>query len=226
MPQVPPQPPARDDLAAVAIDVVVAGVDDDGALSVVLAPLPPNSPFAGAWALPGRRVRVAEDLETAARDVLVSFAGLAETRHLEQLATFGRPDRDPRGRVVSVSYLALTAGRPALAGAARWWKVDDHLPLAFDHDEILAAAVERLRARITYSNVAYGLLPDEFTLSDLQAVYESVLGREVDKRNFRKRVLALGMVVEAAGMRRGSHRPAQLYRFATHKLVLLDDVVV
>jgi 8-oxo-dGTP diphosphatase len=216
----------RDEFAAVAVDVVVASIDADGALAVVLAPLPADSPSPGRLALPGRRVREAEDLETAARRVLADVAGLTEPRHLEQLATFGRPDRDPRGRVVSVSYLALTPGTPLLAGDARWWPVAALPPLGFDHDDIVASGVERLRARLTYSNVAYGLLGDTFTLSELQAVYESGLDRPVDKRNFRKRVLALGMVEEAEGMRRGSHRPAQLYRFARRELVLLDDVVV
>jgi 8-oxo-dGTP diphosphatase len=216
----------RDDLAAVAIDVVVASIDAVGALALVLAPLPEDSPFPGRWALPGRRVREAEDLEVAARDVLAVVTGLARPRHLEQLATFGRPDRDPRGRVVSVSYLALEPATPSVARGARWWPRAELPPLAFDHDDIVASAVERLQARLTYSNVAYGLLEDRFTLSELQAVYESVLGRPVDKRNFRKKVLGLGMVTEAEGMRRGSHRPAQLYRFAEPGLVLLDDVVV
>lgn len=217
--------PARDDLAAVAIDVVVVSIAEDGSPAVVLAPLPDDTPAPGAWALPGRRVQVAEDLETAAHRVLAGFAGLTEPRHLEQLATFGRPDRDPRGRVVSVSYLALAPGTPLLAGEARWWPLAGHPPLAFDHDEIVATALDRLRARLTYSNVAYGLLPATFTLSELQAVYESLLGRAVDKRNFRKKVLALGMVEETAGMRRGSHRPAQLHRFTADELVLLDGVV-
>lgn len=215
----------RHDLAAVAIDVVVASIDPDGRLVVFLAPLPPDTPFPGAWSLPGRRVRVAEDLEIAARRVLAGFAGCADPRHLEQLATFGRPDRDPRGRVVSVSYLALQPETPDPGGAARWWAVEERPPLAFDHDEIVETAVDRLRARLTYSNAAYGLLPDTFTLSELQAVYESVLDRPVDKRNFRKKVLAIGMLTEAEGMRRGSHRPAQLYRFTEPGLVLLDDVV-
>lgn len=220
-----PRGPAREDLAAVAIDVVVVSLDEERAPVVVVAPLPDDAPFPGALALPGRRVRVAEDLETAARRVLAGFAGLGEPRHLEQLATFGRPDRDPRGRVVSVSYLALLAGTPALAGDARWCPLAEHPALAFDHDEIVASAFDRLRARLTYSNVAYGLLPETFTLSELQTVYESLLTRPMDKRNFRKKVLSLGMVEETAGMRRGSHRPAQLYRFSTCELVLLDGVI-
>ncbi len=218
--------PAREDLAAVAIDVLVLSIDGEGRLMVALAPLPEDTPFPGAWALPGRRVRVAEDLEVAARRVLGGFAGMAEPRHLEQLATFGRPDRDPRGRVVSVSYLALQPVTVPLRGDARWWPLEERPALAFDHDEIVATGLDRLRARLTYSNVAFGLIGDTFTLSELQAVYESVLGRPVDKRNFRRKVVALGMVAETDGMRRGPHRPAQLHRFAMIELVLLDDVVV
>jgi 8-oxo-dGTP diphosphatase len=175
-------------------------------------------------ALPGSLVRPDEDLEAAAQRVVTDVAGLGRPRHSEQLATFGRSDRDPRGRVVSVSYLALVP-RPLPLTNAGWCPVDDPPALAFDHAEILASAVERLRAKLSYSNVAYGLLPDAFTLSELQAVYEAVLGRVLDKRNFRKKVLGLGMVTEAEGMRRGPHRPAQLYRFCMDRLVILDDVI-
>jgi 8-oxo-dGTP diphosphatase len=217
---------SRGDLAAVAVDVVVLTLDASGELLAVLAPPTAAVGDPDAWALPGRRVRGDEDLETAARRVLVELAGLTDPRHLEQLATFGRPDRDPGGRVVSVSYLALQAHPLSLEGAARWWPVSALPLLAFDHAEILESALDRLRARLGYSNVAYGLLPDTFTLSDLQAVYSSVLDRDIDKRNFRKKVLTLGLVVEAEGMRRGSHRPAQLYRFARTGLVLHDAVIV
>lgn len=213
------------DLAAVAVDVVVLALDDEGTVQVVLAP-PRSTASVESWALPGRRVKGDEDLEVAARRVLVELAGLTEPRHLEQLATFGRPDRDPKGRVVSVSYLALQPEPLQLEGGAVWWPVGDLPPLAFDHAEILSSAIDRLRARLGYSNVAYGLLPETFTLSELQAVYSSVLDREIDKRNFRKKVLGLGMVVEAEGMRRGSHRPAQLYRFAHSDLVLHDVVII
>lgn len=210
---------------AVAVDVVVFSIDDQGVLQTVLAPPRLREPFRGEWALLGRRVRVEEDLGTAARAVLEEFAGITGPRHLEQLATFGAPDRDPRGRVVSVSYLALLPQPQALKGGATWFALGGVDELAFDHEAILASALGRLRAKLTYSTVAYGLLPPEFTLTDLQAVYESVLGRSLDKRNFRRKVRALGMVEEAAGERRGAHRPARLYRFSRTGLVLLDDVI-
>jgi 8-oxo-dGTP diphosphatase len=96
--------------------------------------------------------------------------------------------------------------------------------LAFDHEQILASALQRLRGKLSYSNVAYGLLPEDFTLSELQRIYEAVLGGQLDKRNFRKKVLAVSMVTEAPGQRRGPHRPAQLYRFSRRELTVLDDV--
>ena len=170
-------------------------------------------------------MREDEDLETAVLRILADGPGLARPRHLEQLATFGAPDRDPRGRVFSASYLALVPRPTPVHVSSAWWAVADPPPLAFDHSDILSTALHRLRGKLSYSNVAYGLLPDTFTLSELQAVYEAVLDRELDKRNFRKKVLALGVVVETEGQRRGPHRPAQLYRFSDAALVVLDDVL-
>lgn len=213
-------------VVAVAVDVVTFTLDDEGRLLVVLSPPRRREPYRGEWALPGRRVRDDEDLETAARAVLREFAGLGRPRHLEQLASFGAPERDPRGRVVSVSYLALLPQTAPLDVGATWTRVADVPPLAFDHEEILEVGVARLRARLAYSTIAYGLLPDAFTLSELQAVYEAVLDRPLDKRNFRRRVTTLGLVTEAQGRRHGPHRPAQLYRFPDRGLVLLDEAIV
>lgn len=209
---------------SVAVDVVVLTVGEDGALRCLLVDRV-HPPFAGSPALPGVTVAVREDLDDAASRALRDRAGLTQLRHVEQLATFGAPDRDPRGRVVSVSYLALLPEPPAAGPEAAWRSVRDLPPLAYDHDGILASARARLRSKLAYSNVAYGLLPDEFTLRELQAVYEAVGGHEIDKRNFRKKVLALGMLATAPGQRRGPHRPAQLYRFARPGLALLDDVI-
>jgi 8-oxo-dGTP diphosphatase len=209
---------------AVAVDVVVLTLCPEPAPELlVLAVCRDREPYSGAWALPGGSIRPDEDLEEAARRVLAESLG-HEPRHLEQLASFGAPARDPRGRVVSVSYLALLP-EPVEPRNGRWRAASAPEALAFDHAEILTSAVERLRGKLSYSNVAYGLLPEEFTLSDLQTTYEAVLGRALDKRNFRKKILSLGMLREGEGQRRGSHRPAQLYRFATPALVLLDDVI-
>lgn len=166
---------------------------------IVLAVRRRHEPFRGTWSLPGGSVCRDEDLEEAARRVLCEGLGPHQPRHLEQLASFGAPDRDPRGRVVSVSYLALLPAPVEPRSTGRWWLVSAPPELALDHSEILASAIERLRGKLSYSNVAYGLLPQEFTLSDLQSVYEAVLGRALDKRNFRKKVLSLGMLEEAEG---------------------------
>jgi 8-oxo-dGTP diphosphatase len=212
----------------VAVDVVAIALEDDGAgagTPVFLTLRRPRPPFAGDWALPGTLVREEEDLSQAVLRILADGPGLPRPRHLEQLATFGAPERDPRGRVFSVSYLALVPRPVAVRETAAWWPVAQPPALAFDHDVILHSAVDRLRGKLSYSNVAYGLLPDTFTLSDLQAVYEAVLDRPLDKRNFRKKMLSLGMLEETEEQRRGPHRPAQLYRFRDAALVVLDDVI-
>lgn len=211
-----------DEPVYVAVDVVCLTLQAE---TIVLMVRRSHEPFLGAWSLPGGSVRRDEDLEEAARRILSEGLGPHQPRHLEQLASFGAPNRDPRGRVVSVSYLALLPKPVEPQSAAQWWPVSAPPELAFDHGRILVSAIERLRGKLSYSNVAYGLLPEEFTLSELQAVYEAVLDRAIDKRNFRKKVLSLEMLEEAEGQRRGSHRPAQLYRFTAPGLVLLDDVI-
>lgn len=213
----------------VAVDVVAVALEEDGSPAGTPAFLTlrrPRAPFAGDWALPGTLVRQDEDLQEAVLRILADGPGLPRPRHLEQLATFGAPDRDPRGRVFSVSYLALVPRPTQVRSTAAWWPVASAPALAFDHAVILGSAIQRLRAKLSYSNVAYGLLPDTFTLSELQGVYEAVLDRELDKRNFRKKVLALDLLAETEGQRRGPHRPAQLYRFRDAALVVLDDVIL
>jgi 8-oxo-dGTP diphosphatase len=215
----------------VAVDVVVLALaaEDEGEslrMPLFLSARRGTEPFSGQAALPGSLMLPDEPLERAAERVLAAV-GLdgGSVRHLEQLATFGRLDRDPRGRVVSVSYLALQPAPATSATPARWLPARDPPGLAFDHGEILATALRRLRGKLSYSTVAYGLLPDEFTLSELQGVYEGVLGRPVDKRNFRRKMLGLGVLSETGGQRRGPHRPAQLYCFIRHGLVVYDDLL-
>jgi 8-oxo-dGTP diphosphatase len=203
----------------VAVDVAVFTVVGD-ALHVLLVQ-PRAGPFAGRWALPGGRVRPEEPLDAAARRELAAHAGLRRV-HLEQLYTFGHPERDPHGRVVSVAYVALVAPRaraPRVAdGEAKyarvaWRRARALPPLAYDHRAVVRLALARLRAKLEYTNLVYTLLPPAFTLGELQAMYEAVLARRLDRRNFRKKILALGLLRPLARLRRGAHRPAALYAF-------------
>ncbi|MDH4109118.1 MAG: NUDIX hydrolase [Gammaproteobacteria bacterium] len=175
-------------------------------------------PYEGLWALPGGFVAIDESLRRAAWRELKEETGVNAV-YLEQLYTFGRPDRDPRERVISVAYLALlppgTARVTADSDAAEadWWPANDLPALAFDHERIVAKAIGRLRGRLGYSSMALQLMPAEFTLPELQAAYEAILGEPQDRRNFRKKILSLD-IVEPTGQtsRRGAHRPARLYR--------------
>jgi 8-oxo-dGTP diphosphatase len=177
-------------------------------------------PYQGRWALPGGFVLPSESLDEAARRELQEETGLKEA-WLEQLYTFGDPGRDPRGRVITVAYFALVSSdrAPILAGSdatdAQWFAAAGvPSPLAFDHDRIFSVALERLRGKLTYTNIGFELLPEKFTLSQLQRVHEAILGEQLDKRNFRKRIEALGVVKPLRESRAlGAGRPAQLYSF-------------
>jgi len=159
-----------------------------------------------------------ESLEEAALRELEEETGVRDV-YLEQLYTFGDPDRDPRGRVISVAYFALVpadAVRPRAGDDAAdvgWWSMYDLPPLAFDHDRILAYALRRLRYKLEYTAVGFELLPETFTLSELQAAYEVILGERLDKRNFRRKILSAGILEETGTYRTGEGRPAKLYRF-------------
>lgn len=220
----------------VAVDTVVlslagsveadAAADETPSLRV-LAVRRREPPFDGCWALPGRTMGDDEDLDEAAVAALATQTGVAQPRHIEQLATFGRPGRDPRGRAISVTYLGLMPTPVTTEPGAAWLAPDDPArQMAFDHRELIDAGITRLRSKLGYSNVAYGLLPDEFTLAELQRVYEAVLRRPLDKRNFRRKVLGLELLDETGGLRRGAHRPALLYRFTERELVTIDTAAI
>jgi len=206
---------------ALTVDCVVFGLDEeDLKILLIQRALPP---FAGTWALPGGFVRVDETLEDAARRELEEETGLRSV-FLEQLYTFGALDRDPRDRVVSVAYYALvklsdhTVQAATDARDAAWFGVHDVPSLAFDHAEILQLAVDRLRGKLRYQPIGFELLPRKFTLSQLQHLYELVLERELDKRNFRKRVLAMDLLIETDEVQQDvAHRAARLYRFDERK---------
>lgn len=205
---------------ALTVDCVVFGFDGDG-LQVLLIRRG-LEPFIGDWALPGGFVHMDENLDEAARRELKEETSLADI-FLEQLFTFGATDRDPRGRVVSVAYVALVRPdqHPAQgdtdAAEARWHPTDKLPDLAFDHRAIFDKALERLRGKIRYQPVGFELLPRKFTLSQLQGLYEAILGRTIDKRNFRKRLLAFDFVVPLEEFSSGQHRPARLHRFDRRK---------
>ncbi len=200
---------------ALTVDCVVFGFDG-GDLQVLLIRRA-LEPFKNRWALPGGFVHLDETLDEAARRELEEETGLREV-FLEQLHTFGAVDRDPRERVVSVAYFALVKPSAATAATdaaeADWFPVASAAPLAFDHAEILATALERLRDKLRREPVGFELLPPKFTLSQLQRLYEAVLGTALDKRNFRKKVLGYDLLVALKETHReGAHRPAQLFRF-------------
>ena len=196
----------------VSVDVAIFTVAD-GALQVLLVQRPAGAaePFPGQWALPGGFVDVEKDadLQACARRKLREKTGVANA-YLEQLGSWGSATRDPRGWSATHAYFALIPYQePA---EARWFAVNARMRLAFDHGEILAAAVSRLRSKVEYTSLPAFLLPKEFTLTDLQRAYEIVLGRPLEKSAFRTRVLAAGLVEPAGKTRHGPNRPAQMYR--------------
>jgi len=210
----------------VTVDLVIFTVDDKK-LKVLLVRRA-NEPFEGYWSIPGGFLKKGESLEEAASRVMEEKTGVREV-YLEQLYTFGRPDRDPRARIITVTYFALIPWMRLIQPGSRkisdlaWFSVDDVPELAFDHMEILRRAVTRLRAKVSYSSIVYGLLPEAFRLSDLQKMYEIIINEKLDKRNFRKRMLATGLLEETGKKERlGAHRPAMLYQFKTREVVFFD----
>src|SRR6266566_7323251 len=207
--------------AALTVDCVVFGFDE-AELKVLLIERGLD-PFKGKWALPGGFVRVDETIDEAARRELAEEAGLKDV-FLEQLYSFGALNRDPRERVVSVAYYALVklAAHDTKAATdatdARWFPISKAPNLAFDHADILATALPRLKSKVRYQPIGFELLPPKFTLSQLQHLYEAVLGAKLDKRNFRKKVLGFGLLVPLKETQMvGRQRPAQLFRFDADK---------
>jgi 8-oxo-dGTP diphosphatase len=210
--------PSRYPPVAVTVDLAVLTVRLD-ALTVLLVQRG-QPPFAGALALPGGFVRPDETLRQAAGRELAEETGAAfGSVHLEQLASYGDPGRDPRMRVITIAYLALAPELPVPhagtdAAAAAWVPVADATPLAFDHDRILADAVERARSKLEYTPLATAFCPAEFTVGQLRRIYEIVWGAVLDPRNFHRKITGTpGFVVPVAGTTAGGRgRPAQLYR--------------
>ena len=201
--------------AVIAVDAVVFRFHQGKLETLVGEVFAPE--FSGKEGIVGGLIAPSETAEEALTRHLRDKAGINKL-HAEQLYTFSAVDRDPRGRVVSVAYLCLASGEPREGGGDRetnFIPVGKAKGLAYDHDEVIKVALERLRAKLAYTNLAQHLLPSTFTLSELQALYETVLGHELDKRNFRKKVIKVGLV-EPTGEKQGgvANRPAELYRFS------------
>lgn len=202
--------------AVIATDQVVFSLIE-GRLQVLLIKMK-KAPYENAWAAPGGLVNSNEGVEQAAKRVLQEKTGL-KGGYSEQLFTFGDVDRDPFGRVVSVAYLTLlSSSKMKLITTSEydgieWFAIDELPELAYDHKQMIRLAAERLASKLEYTNIVCNLLPDEFTLSQMQEAYEAILGRELDKRNFRKKVLSL-QIVKTTGKRQAGlqSRPALLYR--------------
>jgi 8-oxo-dGTP diphosphatase len=233
--------PSKFERPSVAVDVVLLTVDEGGLVTLLLPRT--EHPFKGAFALPGGFVHLDESLEDAASRVLETKAGLSGA-FLEQLYTFGSPGRDPRTRVISVTYYALVsrahlAAVRAVPGAAPVWgrvdvpwesetggpvlvrenATDRSMVLAFDHAHILGMAVKRIRGKLDYSPIGFQLLPERFTLLDLQRVHEVVLDRPLNKDSFRRRMLTSGQLEATGEHQQGAGRPAELYRFVRRSAV-------
>jgi 8-oxo-dGTP diphosphatase len=211
---------------SVTVDCVVFGLDEED-LKVLLIQRS-LEPFKGRWALPGGFVRMEESLEDAARRELAEEAGVRPGL-LEQLYTFGEPGRDPRGRVITVAYFALVkltdhkVQAATDASEAAWFSVWDMPKLAFDHAEVVATALQRLKGKVRYQPIGFELLPPKFTLTQLQRLYETILEKELDKRNFRKKILSMDLLEELDEVEQDvSHRAARLYRFDHKKYKQLE----
>jgi 8-oxo-dGTP diphosphatase len=209
----------------VAVDTVLFAIKDDR-LKTYLVELR-GGPARGKWAFPGGLVRAGEMLDDAVRRELRASTSLANA-YLEQLFTFGDPSRDPRAHVVSVAYMALISD-PAAVGppsekyvGGEWFEVNELPPLAYDHAQMAAYALKRLKSKLEYTNIAYALLPQEFTFAEFEDLYALILGRPLDRRNFRRRVMAMGLLRLLPHTRRGPHRPAALYSFAQQSLKFIQ----
>ena len=209
----------QDTSIRVAVSTVIItlrrGEYGDGALEMALPlVMRTREPFRDHWALPGGWLRTQESVDAAARRTLAETTGLAPS-YLEQLYAFGAVDRSPT-RVVSIVYWALLRPDHAAAACARenveWFDATALPTLAFDHNQIVEYALWRLRNKMGYSQIAHGLLAEEFTLSDLREVYEVILARKLDPANFRRQVEHSGTLIPTENFRTGSHRPARLYR--------------
>lgn len=210
----------------VAVDLVVFSVQK-GVLKVLLVRLL-KSPFSGLWGLPGGLIHPSERLDEAAVRELREKTGLADV-YMEQLYTFSDPKRDPSHRCISVAHMALLPPKTVALhktekyAGIEWFTLPELGTLGYDHKEIIETAVARLRSKLSYTNIAYSLLADEFTQTELQRTYEAILGRGLDVRNFRRKIAEIGLIQPTGQSRQAeSGRPARLYRFTERKPVVIQ----
>lgn len=209
----------------VTVDLSIFTVNEEQ-LKVMLVRRAEN-PYLGFWSLPGGFLKIGESLDRAAQRVLSEKSGVDDV-YMEQLYTFGEPKRDPRSRVITIAYIALIPWQSLPEPESEkitdltWASVDALPKLAFDHKQILEYAVTRLRAKVSYSNIVHGLMPKQFRLSELQSMYETIINDKLDKRNFRKRMLATGLLKETGKKDiAGAHRPAMLYQFKSKEIIFI-----
>jgi 8-oxo-dGTP diphosphatase len=206
----------KDHRPLVTVDVAIFTLRDNDLQVLLIRRKRP--PCQDMWAIPGGQIHTEEALEAAAQRTLAEETGLSEV-YLEQLFTFGEPSRDPRDRVITVAYFAVVPAAKVVPCATedsvrvRWWSLCSLPPLAFDHAGILQYALTRLRYKLEYTAVGFELLPEQFTLTELQTAYEIVLGETLDKRNFRRKILSAGIIEFCGDHRSGEGRPARLYRY-------------
>jgi 8-oxo-dGTP diphosphatase len=204
----------------VTVDIVVFTIKN-GNLKVLLSQRK-KAPYEAMWAIPGGFIQMGETLEAAAERHLYEETHVKDI-YLEQLSTFGNPNRDPRSRVITVAYYALVSSEKLQEQAKEieWFNVHELPELAFDHKMIVTAGQKCLQNQLKDSNIAFQLLPQMFTLTELQRVYELILNKALDKRNFRKKILSLGILIDTNQTKmEGYHRPAQLYAFKEREKVL------
>ena len=211
---------------AVTVDCVIFGWQPMEKLKFLLIERA-HEPYAGCWALPGGFVDIEEDIDTAARRELQEETGVTDV-FIEQLYTFGAPERDSRGRTISVAYYALVnlnEHQPVAdsdAAQVAWFGLEELPSLAFDHALIVQTAITRLRGKVRYQPIGFELLPPQFTLSELQLLYETILDKPLNKRNFRSKLLKMNILAQKGQQIEVAHRPATLYSFEEERYKTLE----
>lgn len=212
-------------IAIAAVDVALFTIINES-LHTFLIPVDRPPFYKNLHGLPGGIIGVRETADEAAARHLKGKAHI-DGLHIEQLYTFSDPDRDKRSRSISVAYVALVAPDQLMVDEkadGKWFPINKLPHLAYDHDEIIKVALERLKGKLAYTNIVANLLPKQFTLTELQSAYETILNRKLDKRNFRKKMLSVGLIKEAGKQKKTIHRPAELYVFVKKALTTIPEV--